>query len=102
KGICKMPRPRRASRSPRENTPEKPDMLNVVQTGRAAVACATVTGLVLAVGAGSATGPTNQSPVERGKYLVTISACSDCHTPMKIGLSGPEPDMQRYLRGHPP
>jgi mono/diheme cytochrome c family protein len=39
--------------------------------------------------------------VERGKYLVTVAACSDCHTPMKMGQNGPEPDMSRFLGGHP-
>lgn len=41
------------------------------------------------------------SPVERGKYLVTISGCNDCHTPWKMGEKGPEPDMSRMLSGHP-
>ena len=41
------------------------------------------------------------SPVERGKYLVNTSACHDCHTPMKMGPNGPEPDMSRMLSGHP-
>lgn len=41
------------------------------------------------------------SPVERGKYLVTIASCNDCHTPMKMGPSGPAPDMSRMLSGHP-
>jgi mono/diheme cytochrome c family protein len=40
-------------------------------------------------------------PVERGKYLVTVTACSDCHTPMKMTLKGPQPDMTRFLSGHP-
>lgn len=39
--------------------------------------------------------------VERGKYLVTIMACNDCHTPLKMGPKGPEPDMSRMLSGHP-
>jgi len=39
--------------------------------------------------------------VERGGYLVTISGCNDCHTPMKMGPKGPEPDMSRMLSGHP-
>jgi hypothetical protein len=39
--------------------------------------------------------------VERGKYLVNIMSCSDCHTPFKMGPNGPEPDMTRYLSGHP-
>jgi mono/diheme cytochrome c family protein len=37
----------------------------------------------------------------RGKYLVTIAACNDCHTPWKVGPAGPEPDMSRMLSGHP-
>lgn len=37
----------------------------------------------------------------RGKYLVTIAGCNDCHTPMKEGPNGPEPDMSRMLSGHP-
>ncbi len=41
------------------------------------------------------------SPVERGKYLVTIGGCNDCHTPLKMGAKGPEPDMSRMLSGHP-
>lgn len=39
--------------------------------------------------------------VERGKYLVTIAVCNDCHTPFKMGPHGPEPDMTRMLSGHP-
>jgi mono/diheme cytochrome c family protein len=37
----------------------------------------------------------------RGKYLVDIMGCHDCHTPMKIGPKGPEPDTARALSGHP-
>ncbi|HEX9688326.1 MAG TPA: diheme cytochrome c-553 [Thermoanaerobaculia bacterium] len=36
-----------------------------------------------------------------GRYLVTILACNDCHTPYKMGKTGPEPDMTRLLSGHP-
>jgi mono/diheme cytochrome c family protein len=39
--------------------------------------------------------------VERGRYLVTIAGCNDCHTPWKMGENGPEPDMSRMLSGHP-
>jgi hypothetical protein len=39
--------------------------------------------------------------IERGKYLVTIGGCNDCHTPLKMGPNGPEPDMTRMLSGHP-
>ncbi len=37
----------------------------------------------------------------RGQYLVTIGGCNDCHTPLKMGPKGPEPDMTRMLSGHP-
>jgi len=40
-------------------------------------------------------------PVSRGKYLVTTSGCHDCHTPLKLGPQGPEPDFARMLSGHP-
>jgi mono/diheme cytochrome c family protein len=40
-------------------------------------------------------------PVARGKYLVTVGSCNDCHTPWKMGEKGPEPDMTKYLSGHP-
>ena len=39
--------------------------------------------------------------VGRGKYLVTIAGCNDCHTPWKAGPKGAEPDMSRMLSGHP-
>ena len=40
--------------------------------------------------------------IERGKYLVTIGGCHDCHTPWIAGKNGvPEPDMSRALSGHP-
>lgn len=47
--------------------------------------------------------PTSTSPsgVERGKYLVTLMGCHDCHTPKKMGPQGPEPDYSRALSGHP-
>ena len=44
-----------------------------------------------------------QSPAERGAFLVRMGGCTDCHTPMvfdeKIGM--PVPDQSRYLSGHP-
>jgi mono/diheme cytochrome c family protein len=36
------------------------------------------------------------SPVERGKYLVSVIPCTDCHTP---GHFLGKPDMQRFLAG---
>jgi hypothetical protein len=45
--------------------------------------------------------PPAQSPVERGRYLVTLGGCHDCHTPKTFTAAGPEPDMTRQLSGHP-
>lgn len=45
--------------------------------------------------------PAGDSRVARGKYLATILACGDCHTPMKMGPKGPEPDAAKLLSGHP-
>ena len=42
-----------------------------------------------------------RTPVELGAYLVNTMGCHDCHTPLKIGPKGPEPDMTRALTGHP-
>ena len=40
-------------------------------------------------------------PIERGRYLVTLTGCGDCHTPLKMGENGPEPDTALFLAGHP-
>lgn len=69
----------------------------------------TVVALVLATRGNAQEGKTpagkrekkNTAAVERGKYLVTISGCNDCHTPFKMGEKFPEPDMTRMLSGHP-
>ena len=39
--------------------------------------------------------------VLHGAYLVAAFGCADCHTPMKMGPKGPEPDLSRPLSGHP-
>ena len=44
---------------------------------------------------------TDTDKVARGRYLVTTSACHDCHTPWHETANGPEPDMSRMLSGHP-
>ncbi len=58
------------------------------------IACAALLGSTLPATA-------QDSTVARGKYLVSTSACHDCHTPFKLGPNGPEPDMSRALSGHP-
>ena len=45
--------------------------------------------------------PGDAATIARGQYLVTVGGCNDCHTPMKMGPKGPEPDMSRMLSGHP-
>jgi cytochrome c553 len=50
---------------------------------------------------GGASSSAKASQVARGKYLVDIMGCHDCHTPMKLGPNGPEWDMSRALSGHP-
>ena len=42
-----------------------------------------------------------QAQITRGKYLVDIMGCHDCHTPTKMGPNGPEQDRTRALSGHP-
>ena len=51
--------------------------------------------------AGPATKAGKTAQIARGKYLVDIMGCHDCHTPMKMGANGPEWDMTRALSGHP-
>jgi mono/diheme cytochrome c family protein len=41
------------------------------------------------------------SAVERGKYLVGVLGCNDCHTPKVMGPDGPEVDAARLLSGQP-
>lgn len=45
--------------------------------------------------------PTALQLTERGKYLVTIMGCHDCHSPKLMGPQGPYPDPDRLLSGHP-
>ena len=56
---------------------------------------------LLLTGAGKPQAPTQAEKIARGKYLVGFGDCSACHTPLKFGPNGPEPDMTRYLSGHP-
>jgi mono/diheme cytochrome c family protein len=66
-------------------------------------------GVVAALWSAGASAQAQRSPTEvgapdqvaRGKYLVTVAVCNDCHTPWTMGAAGPEPDMSRMLSGHP-
>jgi mono/diheme cytochrome c family protein len=44
---------------------------------------------------------TQDEMIARGKYLVTIGGCHDCHSPKMFGPMGPEPDSTKALSGHP-
>jgi mono/diheme cytochrome c family protein len=46
---------------------------------------------------------TTADQVARGRRLVSMGGCNDCHTPMKFDadLGMPVPDMTRMLSGHP-
>jgi mono/diheme cytochrome c family protein len=50
-----------------------------------------------------AAAPTHAQQIERGRALVSIGSCNDCHTPMKFDpeIGMPVPDMARMLSGHP-
>jgi hypothetical protein len=43
----------------------------------------------------------HEEMVSRGKYIVTASACNDCHTPKIFTANGPVPDTSKLLSGHP-
>ena len=46
-------------------------------------------------------GKSMKAMVERGRYLTTIAACNDCHTPKIFTKDGPVLDTTRPLSGHP-
>ena len=48
----------------------------------------------------SETVPTPVERIERGRYLVEIMGCNDCHSPKIMGPQGPMPDPARLLSGH--
>jgi mono/diheme cytochrome c family protein len=64
----------------------------------------TIAGAIVCLGAPSHPTQAEEPAAElvaRGRYLVTVGTCNDCHTPTKIGPNGPEPDTSRLLSGHP-
>jgi hypothetical protein len=44
---------------------------------------------------------TQEELLQRGQYLVSTSACHDCHSPKVMTSHGFEPDPERLLSGHP-
>jgi cytochrome c553 len=61
-----------------------------------------VTAIVLLAGTGQAQqragGAASGASVDRGKYLVSITGCHDCHSPKTQGMT---PDPARLLSGRP-
>src|SRR6185503_20294747 len=55
-------------------------------------------GVLLAVAPAPGAQTAAESQVERGKYLVGITGCHDCHSPK---LEGMKPDPARILSGRP-
>jgi mono/diheme cytochrome c family protein len=45
--------------------------------------------------------PTAEEMVERGRYLVAVGGCNDCHTPKVFAGGGMGLDEARLLSGHP-
>ncbi len=54
---------------------------------------------VISLGAAPA-GKTSADLIARGKYLVMVSGCNDCHSPKKFGPKGMEIDETRLLEGY--
>jgi len=67
----------------------------------AALTAILLSGMVARAVPEPAPAPSDPARVARGKYLVSIMGCHDCHTPLKLGPRGPEPDLERALTGHP-
>lgn len=57
--------------------------------------------LVSSATVGATAASSDDQVLHRGEYLIEITGCNDCHTPLKMGPNGPEPDMSRMLSGHP-
>ena len=88
-------------------------MNGITRREKGAMAGAALVALLSVIVAANATRPapvpwkaeqplSNARQIERGKYLVTIGGCHDCHTPWIMQPDGkPGPDMTRALSGHP-
>lgn len=63
--------------------------------------CLAAFALILTIPALVAHAAETSPQIKRGAYIVMTGGCTDCHTPWKMGASGPEPDMTRMLSGHP-
>jgi len=62
--------------------------------------------VAIALGAAALVGAAEAKPapadaVARGKYLVSVLGCNDCHSPKRMAPEGPVVDTTRLLSGHP-
>lgn len=78
-----------------------PAAVSVTASVAAAAVVAALSLLHTTPAAAAETKAAKPAVVAKGKYLVHTSGCMDCHTPLKMGANGPEPDMSRLLSGHP-
>lgn len=90
-----LPGPSPARTKPIPTEPNTVNQLKLILISVVAV------GAVLALTGSQSSRMNPAERVQRGKYLVTIGGCNDCHTPLKMGPQGPAPDMARFLSGHP-
>jgi mono/diheme cytochrome c family protein len=73
---------------------------------RLLVAMAAVAGIAAILGAAGKAAPkpapnASSPAAQRGKYLVSVLACNDCHTPKKFGPGGSmQLDMTKFLSGY--
>jgi hypothetical protein len=77
------------------------DKGGTMKATKRSMTCLSAAALLVLLGGLTAAGQGQTPGLERGKYLVTGMGCGDCHTPMKLGPSGPEADSARMLSGHP-
>ena len=72
----------------------------VLESAAIAVACLLLGGCGRGSGTRGVPADTHDG-VQRGKYLVTVAGCNECHTTKTFGPDGPQPDTSRLLAGHP-
>jgi mono/diheme cytochrome c family protein len=65
------------------------------------IACTALFLFAVTAGVAAAEPQSQAKDLKHGEYLVNAGGCGDCHTPMKMGAAGPEPDMAHRLSGHP-
>ena len=80
---------------------KKTDVILATVLMAAAIILTSVLATATVGAAGTQQSPAPAGNITRGKYLVDIMGCHDCHTPWKVGPKGPEMDMARALSGHP-